>query len=125
MISPESLCKTLEKYGVLAMPASSTRCSFTLISKQSLLEVSISIELTIFSFSMRVVIHFQISEGDIHYALTCIKVNLHPDFFPFSFLCMGRYLKCTSFLLGFLTASNSRDSSCWNYEMRMDFLVLK
>ncbi|KAG6532071.1 probable low-specificity L-threonine aldolase 1 [Zingiber officinale] len=47
VISPVSLCETLGKFGVLAMPTSST--------------------------SLRVVIHFQISEGDIHYALTCIK----------------------------------------------------
>ncbi|CAL9201741.1 unnamed protein product [Musa hybrid cultivar] len=47
MISPISLCEALEKFGVLAMPASST--------------------------SVRVVIHYQISESDVHYALTSIK----------------------------------------------------
>lgn len=30
MISPISLCEALEKFGVLAMPASSTRCSLIL-----------------------------------------------------------------------------------------------
>ncbi|URD90271.1 DegT/DnrJ/EryC1/StrS aminotransferase family [Musa troglodytarum] len=47
MISSISLCEALEKFGVLAMPASST--------------------------SVRVVIHYQISESDVHYALTSIK----------------------------------------------------
>ncbi|KAJ6809589.1 putative low-specificity L-threonine aldolase 1 [Iris pallida] len=46
-ISPEKLCQLLEKHGVLAMPASST--------------------------SVRLVLHYQISESDVHYALTCIK----------------------------------------------------
>ncbi|ONK70740.1 uncharacterized protein A4U43_C04F1040 [Asparagus officinalis] len=50
-ISPERLCEVLEKHGVLAMPASST--------------------------SVRLVLHYQISETDVQYALTCIKQAVH------------------------------------------------
>ncbi|KAJ0967577.1 hypothetical protein J5N97_024494 [Dioscorea zingiberensis] len=46
-ISPEKICEVLEEHGVLAMPASAT--------------------------SVRLVLHHQISESDVHYALTCIK----------------------------------------------------
>ncbi|XP_038972516.1 probable low-specificity L-threonine aldolase 1 [Phoenix dactylifera] len=47
LMSPKRLCQVLEERGVLAMPASST--------------------------SVRLVLHYQISENDVYYALTCIK----------------------------------------------------
>ncbi|XP_029117212.2 low-specificity L-threonine aldolase 1 isoform X2 [Elaeis guineensis] len=47
LITPERLCQVLEEHGVLAMPASST--------------------------SVRFVVHYQISESDIHYALACVQ----------------------------------------------------
>ncbi|XP_039139050.1 probable low-specificity L-threonine aldolase 1 [Dioscorea cayenensis subsp. rotundata] len=47
VISPEKICEVLEEHGVLAMPASAV--------------------------SVRLVLHHQISESDINYALTCIK----------------------------------------------------
>nr|XP_010906817.1 probable low-specificity L-threonine aldolase 1 isoform X2 [Elaeis guineensis] len=47
LISPKRLCQVLEVHGILAMPASST--------------------------SVRLVLHYQISENDVYYALTCIK----------------------------------------------------
>ncbi|KAM0949305.1 putative aldehyde-lyase [Dioscorea sansibarensis] len=46
-VSPEKICEVLEEHGVLAMRSSAT--------------------------SVRLVLHHQISESDIHYALTCIK----------------------------------------------------
>ncbi|CAA6655283.1 unnamed protein product [Spirodela intermedia] len=46
-MSPENLCEVLEEHGVLAMPASAT--------------------------SVRLVLHHQISESDVHYALASIK----------------------------------------------------
>ncbi|WOL19315.1 putative low-specificity L-threonine aldolase 1 [Canna indica] len=56
LLSPGSLCQALEKFGVLAMPVSST--------------------------SVRVVIHHQISESDIYYALTCIKQAVQEIILP-------------------------------------------
>ncbi|PKA65086.1 threonine aldolase [Apostasia shenzhenica] len=50
-IPPERLCEILEECGVLLLPASST--------------------------SIRIVVHYQISESDVHYALTCIKNAVH------------------------------------------------
>ncbi|XP_020085116.1 probable low-specificity L-threonine aldolase 2 [Ananas comosus] len=46
-LSPANLCQVLEEHGVLAMPVSST--------------------------SVRLVLHHQISDNDVQYALTCIK----------------------------------------------------
>lgn len=46
-ISPAKLCETLEGHGVLAMPAGSA--------------------------SIRMVVHYQISESDVQYALSCLK----------------------------------------------------
>lgn len=46
-ITPEKLCQVLEKLGVLAMPSSPT--------------------------SVRLVLHYQISDSDVQYALNCIK----------------------------------------------------
>ncbi|KAJ3706423.1 hypothetical protein LUZ61_010128 [Rhynchospora tenuis] len=46
-ISPDRLCEVLQERGVLAMPASST--------------------------SVRLVLHYQISDSDLQFALTCIK----------------------------------------------------
>jgi len=51
LISPERLCQVLEKHGVLAMTASPT--------------------------SIRLVLHYQISETDVQYAMTCIKQAVH------------------------------------------------
>ncbi|THU44989.1 hypothetical protein C4D60_Mb02t13160 [Musa balbisiana] len=79
MISPISLCEALEKFGVLAMPASST--------------------------SVRVVIHYQISESDVHYALTSIKVAL------------------SLLLLEGPKSSYSRNTSCWNHKMRTESVI--
>lgn len=50
LISPVRLCQVLEEHGVRAMPASSA--------------------------SIRLVLHYQISESDAQYALTCIKQAL-------------------------------------------------
>ncbi|MCH1922162.1 hypothetical protein L9G15_22425, partial [Shewanella sp. A3A] len=46
-ISPDKLCQVLEQRNVLAMPAGSK--------------------------SMRLVIHYQISDSDVQYALTCVE----------------------------------------------------
>lgn len=46
-ITSETLCKYLEEHGILVMPDSSTK--------------------------IRLVLHYQISESDVHYTLSCIK----------------------------------------------------
>ncbi|KAG0477546.1 hypothetical protein HPP92_012265 [Vanilla planifolia] len=51
ILTPERLCEVLEERGVLVLPTSSS--------------------------SIRIVLHYQISESDAQYALTCIKQAVH------------------------------------------------
>ncbi|KAL0907394.1 hypothetical protein M5K25_021802 [Dendrobium thyrsiflorum] len=51
VLSPKRLCQVLEERGVLVLPSSST--------------------------SIRIVLHYQISDNDVNYALTCIKQAVH------------------------------------------------